>query len=562
MALQPGDEFAGYRIISLLGRGGMGQVYLVENPHLRRREALKVISAAGAHDSDFQRRFTQEAQTAAALSHPAIVTIYHYGVEDETPWFTMEHLDGANPTHQSLTTEEVVEVAGHVAAALDYAHRRHVVHRDIKPANIVVLRDDDGAIERAVVLDFGIAKLLDATGLTASSAFIGTLAYTAPEIIDGHPASPASDQYALGCTIYELFCGTMPFTDSTPSALMMAHISRAVRPLSEQEPRLAEFDDPLARALSKNPHQRFANCRQFVTTLSHGCAEQAAQASVNLPIYAGTPIDNTSIRGSDTTPTASTSTPTHISSPMRRPPAEVTPTAKPTPPRSLDPQAPTAIPPVSAPPTTQKPKTRGSRKGWFVSAAVLAATISMAAVAATILGDRTDASPEAASSEVVVQPPAAGTAGAESTTDRTTSMESVEGDGNCPSQSLAVVLYTDKSTYTTNSQPIFTLVATNAGLAACRQDVGKAAQNVSVKTLDGSRTLWSAQDCSPVRSHNIQRLQPQQQFKDTITWSGFTSSPGCTRPRTTVGPGSYQAIGKVGENESEPITFNIVARRR
>jgi serine/threonine protein kinase len=268
VALQPGDEFAGYRIISLLGRGGMGQVYLVENPHLRRREALKVISAAGAHDADFQRRFTQEAQTAAALSHPAIVTIYHYGVEDETPWFTMEHLDGANPTHRSLTTDEVIEVAGHVAAALDYAHRRHVVHRDIKPANIIVLRDDDGRIERAVVLDFGIAKLLDATGLTASSAFIGTLAYTAPEIIDGHPASPASDQYALACTIYELLCGTTPFTDTTPSALMMAHFSRPYPPLLAQDRTLGRFDQLLSKALAKSSPERFTTCRDFTHELT------------------------------------------------------------------------------------------------------------------------------------------------------------------------------------------------------------------------------------------------------------------------------------------------------
>lgn len=263
MALQPGDEFAGYRIISLLGRGGMGQVYLVENPHLRRREALKVISTAGAHDPDFQRRFTQEAQTAAALSHPAIVTIYHYGVEDESPWFTMEHLDGANPTHQSLTVDEVIEVTGHVAAALDYAHRRHVVHRDIKPANIIVLRDDEGAIERAVVLDFGIAKLLNSTGLTASSAFIGTLAYTAPEIIDGQPASPASDQYALACTVYELLSGAAPFRDTTPSAVMMAHIIRPSPPLKELNPALARFDRATSRALSKRPPDRFPDCRAF-----------------------------------------------------------------------------------------------------------------------------------------------------------------------------------------------------------------------------------------------------------------------------------------------------------
>lgn len=129
----------------------------------------------------------------------------------------------------------------------------------------------------------------------------------------------------------------------------------------------------------------------------------------------------------------------------------------------------------------------------------------------------------------------------------------------CPDQNLAVVLYTDKPTYTTGNQPVFTLVTTNAGLAACTRDVGKAAQNVIVRSLDGTRTLWSARDCSPINTVNNQVLQPQQQVKDTITWSGTTSTPGCDKPRVQVPVGSYQAIGKIGEKESAPITFNVVA---
>ncbi|MGV9669431.1 MULTISPECIES: hypothetical protein [unclassified Gordonia (in: high G+C Gram-positive bacteria)] len=129
----------------------------------------------------------------------------------------------------------------------------------------------------------------------------------------------------------------------------------------------------------------------------------------------------------------------------------------------------------------------------------------------------------------------------------------------CPDNSIAVVLYTDKSTYTTNSQPVFTLVTTNAGLSACTRDVGKAAQNVVVRTLDGTRTLWSARDCSPINTVNNVVLQPQQQVKDTITWSGTTSTSGCKTPREPVPAGSYQAIGKIGERESEPVTFNFVA---
>lgn len=129
----------------------------------------------------------------------------------------------------------------------------------------------------------------------------------------------------------------------------------------------------------------------------------------------------------------------------------------------------------------------------------------------------------------------------------------------CTDQSIAVVLYTDKPTYTTGSQPVFTIVTTNAGLAACTRDVGKAAQNVIVRTLDGTRTLWSARDCSPINTVDNQVLQPQQQVKDEITWSGTTSTAGCKTPRQPVPAGSYQAIGKMGEKESAPVTFNVVA---
>ncbi|MGW0038968.1 hypothetical protein [Gordonia sp. NPDC003376] len=161
----------------------------------------------------------------------------------------------------------------------------------------------------------------------------------------------------------------------------------------------------------------------------------------------------------------------------------------------------------------------------------------------------------------------AGTAGPESSTP-TGSSTPVAAPGAtpaegavplCTDQSIAVVLYTDKPTYTTGSQPVFTIVTTNAGLSACTRDVGKAAQNVIVRTLDGTRTLWSARDCSPINTVDNQVLQPQQQVKDEITWSGTTSTAGCKTPRQPVPAGSYQAIGKMGEKESAPVTFNVVA---
>ncbi|MGC5257436.1 hypothetical protein ACPXCG_13870 [Gordonia sp. DT218] len=135
----------------------------------------------------------------------------------------------------------------------------------------------------------------------------------------------------------------------------------------------------------------------------------------------------------------------------------------------------------------------------------------------------------------------------------------VPPSGLCPDANISVVLYTDKPTYSTGDQPVFTIVTTNAGLTDCTRDVGKAAQDVVVRTLDGTRTLWSARDCSPLQTVNNVNLKPSQQVRDTITWSGTTSSPGCDKPRVPIAVGAYQAIGKIGEKESAPITFNVVA---
>ena len=134
----------------------------------------------------------------------------------------------------------------------------------------------------------------------------------------------------------------------------------------------------------------------------------------------------------------------------------------------------------------------------------------------------------------------------------------VPASGLCPDENISVVLYTDKPTYTVGSQPVFTIVVTNAGLSECSRDVGKSAQNVVVRTLDGTRTLWTARDCSPVKTPDNRTLKPAQQVRDTITWSGTTSNPGCNKPRVPVPAGQYQAVGKIGEKESSPITFNVV----
>lgn len=268
MALEPGAVFAGYRVLSQLGEGGMGQVYLVENLGLQRREALKLISAAAPNAAEFQQRFEREAQTAAALDHPAIITIHHYGVENGTPWFTMRHVAGRDLSGARLPVPEVVQVIREVADALDYANARGVVHRDIKPANIIVTRDDRGAISRVTVLDFGIARLAGAQGLTGTRGFVGTLSYSAPELIDGLPPTAAADQYSLACTAYEMLAGMPPYTEDSIGALVRAHSVKPVPPLSWRRPDLAALDRVFARALAKRPEERYPSCRAFAQDLA------------------------------------------------------------------------------------------------------------------------------------------------------------------------------------------------------------------------------------------------------------------------------------------------------
>ena len=269
MDLTPGSTFAGYTVVRRLGRGGMGQVYLVDNPALQRREALKLISTGSGTPADFHERFAREARTAAALHHPGIITVHAYGDEDGTPWFTMRHLDGHDLTQQKLTDTDINGIARQTAAALDYAHSRGVVHRDVKPANIFLTRDHTGHIETVTLLDFGIARLADDAALTGTNQFLGTLNYSAPELIAGQPATPASDQYALACTLYELLTGTPPFTAANPLALLRAHADTPPPPISHHRPDLAALDPAFARALAKDPAHRFPTCTDFITATQH-----------------------------------------------------------------------------------------------------------------------------------------------------------------------------------------------------------------------------------------------------------------------------------------------------
>ncbi|GAA1482387.1 hypothetical protein GCM10009624_28270 [Gordonia sinesedis] len=267
--LHPGDTIAGYTMIRVLGAGGMGTVYLVRHPRLPRNEALKVLASSLGADPAFRDRFTREADLAAQLDHPNIVSVLDAGTDDDLMWIAMQYVEGTDaaaiirdaPALPSAA--QAVDIVTQAAAGLDYAHARGMVHRDVKPANLLVSGErGHDAGQRVLIADFGVARLMsESTSLTGTGMLVGTLAYAAPELFVGDPITPAVDVYALGCTLYELLTGATVFERPDLPALMQAHLSAPVPHLTTARPDLpAEFDGVIARALAKVPADRFATC--------------------------------------------------------------------------------------------------------------------------------------------------------------------------------------------------------------------------------------------------------------------------------------------------------------
>ena len=266
----PGALVAGYRIERKLGAGGMGTVYLAQHPSLQRRDALKVLSAELSHDPQFRTRFLREAELAATLDHPNIVTVYDRG---ETPtgqlWIAMEFVDGTDASAELAETKMTVPRALHivveVAAALDYAHSRKLLHRDVKPANFL-LSGPPGPQERVLLADFGIARALDdATGLTATGAIVATASYAAPETLEGGRVDHRADVYSLGCSLFRLLTGRTPYADfGGVSATLMAHLFQPIPRATQFAPWLPPaIDDVIMGALAKSPEQRFQSAGEL-----------------------------------------------------------------------------------------------------------------------------------------------------------------------------------------------------------------------------------------------------------------------------------------------------------
>ena len=257
-----------YVIKRKLGSGGMADVYLAEDQELGRRVALKLLNDRHASDEQFVERFRREAQSAAGLNHPSIVSIFDRGYAESTYYIAMEFLDGRTlkellirngPTPVPIA----IDYARQILGALSFAHRNGIVHRDIKPHNIIV-----GSDGRLKVTDFGIARS-GASQMTEAGSIVGTAQYLSPEQARGAPVDPRSDLYSLGIVLYEMLTGHVPFTGDTPVEIAMKHLSQVPEPPSKLRPDVPhDLDAIVMRALAKDPDQRYESAEEMDADLA------------------------------------------------------------------------------------------------------------------------------------------------------------------------------------------------------------------------------------------------------------------------------------------------------
>jgi tetratricopeptide (TPR) repeat protein len=271
-------EIGGYRIVEAIGRGATSVVYRAQHVRLGRTAALKLLTADGAED-DFRERFLRESKLAASLDHPSIVPVFDAGEEDGLLYLAMACVDGSDLrtllVHEGrLPLRRSLRIVGQIASALDAAHARGLVHRDVKPGNILV-----GEGDRVFLSDFGVVKELAAAGTTRTGGFVGTIAYCAPEQIEGRDVDARADQYALACVLYECLVGTSPFHRSSEVAVLSAHLHTPPPKLTKTAPDLpAALEPVLAKALSKSPLDRYGSCGEFVAA--------ARSAAIDRPVIA------------------------------------------------------------------------------------------------------------------------------------------------------------------------------------------------------------------------------------------------------------------------------------
>lgn len=268
-----GTQFGVYQQLELIGRGGMAEVYRSTHPEFHRPVAIKILPAQFTDDIEFRQRFTREARVVSELEHPNIIRVFDSGEQAGKYYMVMEYLVGkdlgefirAKGKLSLLQTRALVQ---QIADALDFAHSRGFVHRDIKPSNILL--DTTNANPRAVLTDFGIAKILGAqTAVTHTGNVMGTFDYIAPEQIqDSSRLDGRADIYALGVVVYQMLTGELPFKHNNPGALLIAHLTQPAPDPCIQLPDLPEFVcEAIQRAMAKKPDERFTTATEFSAAL-------------------------------------------------------------------------------------------------------------------------------------------------------------------------------------------------------------------------------------------------------------------------------------------------------
>ena len=266
MADRVGQQFGNYRLVSLLGQGGYAEVYLGQHVRFNQQAAIKVLHA---HLSEQEiEHFQQEAETIATLAHPGIIRVLDFDVQDGVPFLVIDYAPNGSlrqryPKGSLVPLPVIISSVKQVADALQYAHEQKFIHRDVKPENMLL-----GRRQEVLLSDFGIATIAHSSSSLSTSAegTSGTLAYMAPEQIEGHPR-PASDQYALGIVVYEWLCGERPFEGSV-GELIGQQLSMSPPPLHERMPTIPpEVEQVVLRTLAKDPKERFASVKDFVQAL-------------------------------------------------------------------------------------------------------------------------------------------------------------------------------------------------------------------------------------------------------------------------------------------------------
>jgi serine/threonine-protein kinase len=274
-----------YELHRRIARGGMADVFLARDALLDRPVALKVLFPEFATDQAFVERFRREAQSAANLSHPNIVSVYDWGEEDGTYFIVMEYVEGRSLAQilrdeGPLLPDRAADVATDIASALGFAHRNGVIHRDVKPGNVLI-----SPLGQVKVADFGIARAVSTQdNLTQTGTVMGTATYFAPEQARGEPVDPRSDVYSLGVVLYELLVGEPPFTGDNPVSVAYKHVQEQAERPTRRNPRIPlPLEAVVMKALAKNPANRYASADELAADLRRFRDDRPVVAEAMLP---------------------------------------------------------------------------------------------------------------------------------------------------------------------------------------------------------------------------------------------------------------------------------------